>query len=685
MVHNSKNPDFVGYATKNDVKCSDGRIIRHDAFKDNDGMRVPLVWMHDHKNPDNVLGNVILHNQDDGVVCEGFLNDTDRANNVRKQLAHGDYTSLSIFANRLKQEGNNVVHGLIREVSLVLAGANPEASIMNVAIQHSGMDDEILDDTAIFYTGDDNTALEHADDIKKQTTEASTKAPSKEVKDTDMADDTSKTDDSEETVGDVMNTLTPKQKEVVTALIGMAISGEGLDDEEDDEVEHSDEGPMILVNKDDFDMEGDDVLKHNAFEQNGTVVAHSGIDTEERNEIFAKAYTAARRGSFQGRFMEALSDEVANSSDSSLAHAFDSGDAITTGANGYGAKTATTGSVSGDPTGVNKYGFGSYNSLKLLFPDAKLVGGIQALDNDESWVKTVLDGVGKSMFSRIKTISYDLGDDLTEADEAKVRARGYITGNMKFEQWYDLKSRETTPTTIYVKNRLDNDDLIDLGNNFDIVPFMWNNMRIKLNQEIARSILLGDGRTKTSVDKIDPRHIRPIVSESEAYRLSLAIPALPKVTDTDDVKTAWLNQFIDMVTVRMADMKGTGSPTMFVGRKTILRILTARDKIGHRLYNNLSDLASAIGVSSIVPMDQMDGYIRSDFDENDDELKRNVPIFGTIVNLADYNVGTDKGGEITTFNQFDIDFNQHKYLMEGRMSGALTKLKGAMTIELPKA
>lgn len=689
MATDKGKADFIGYATKNDVRCTDGRIIRHDAFKDNDGAQVPLVWMHDHKNPDNVLGHVVLHNKDDGVICEGYLNDTDRANNVRKQLVHGDYSSLSIFANHLKQRGSDVVHGLIKEVSLVLAGANPEASIMNVAIAHSDGEDEIIDDAAVIYSGDDNAFLEHADDIKDKASKTSKEASTKEeVKDKDMADNT---DDSDETVADVLDTLTPKQKNVVNALIGMALSeGDGDDaDEEDDSdtAEHSDfeddEDNIVILKHNAFgDQEGDS-LKHNAFEANGPVA--STIDMKERNELFHSAFIAAKRGSFQGHFMEALSDEVRQNSDSTLAHAFDTADKVIAESPSFGVKTDRTGAVTGDPTGINNYGFGSYNSLKLLFPDSKLVGGIQAMDSDESWVKSILDGVSKTAFSRIKTISYDLGDDLTAKDESKVRARGYLTGNMKFEQWYDLKQRETTPTTIYVKQKLDNDDLADLADNFDIIPFLWSNMRIKLNQEIARSILIGDGRENTSQDKINPTHIRPIVAENEAYRLSLKIDALPTATATDDVKSQWLNHFIDEFTVKTSDMRGTGTPSLYVGRKTILRILTARDKIGHRLYPNLTDLASAIGVNAIIPVDQLDGFVRKDFDGNTDPLKKDIPIFGIVVNLADYNVGTDKGGQITNFNQFDIDFNQYKYLMEGRMSGALTHLKGAMTIELPKA
>ena len=685
----SMKPDFIGYATKNDVECADGRIIRQDAFKDNDGQKVPLVWMHDHNNPDNVLGNVVLHNKPDGVECEGYLNDTPRAKNVRKQLIHGDYSSLSIFANKLVSHGNEVLHGVIREVSLCLAGANPKASIMNVAIAHSDGFDEELDDTAVIYSGDENSYLEHSYDSAISSQKDTKENPSKKtVKDTKMGNNQATEDDGkEETIQDVLDTMSDKQREVVNALVGMALDEEPDDTDdtnEDDEnaVKHSafsDDEPTILVAKNAFE-EGNS-MKHNAFEATGSA---SRVDISERNSLMHSAFVAAQRGSFQGHFMEALADEVSNNSDSSLAHAFDTAEASITG-DGYSAKTTRTGAVTNDPTGINKYGFGTYNSLKLLFPDAKLVGGMQVLDSDESWVQAVLGGVSKSPFARIKTLSYDLGDNLTEADEDKVRARGYLTGNMKFEQWYDLKGRETTPTTIYAKQKLDQDDLVDLADNFDIVPVLWNNMRLKLNQEIGLAITLGDGRESTSPDKVNPTHIRPLVSENEAYRIALPVDALPKASDSDDTKTAWLNKFIDDVTVGMSDMRGTGSPSMFVGRKTILRILTARDKIGHRLYANMAALADAIGVKEIIPMDQLDGYVRKNFDGNTDDAKKDQPLFGFITNLQDYNVGTDKGGNITSFNQFDIDFNQHKYLMEGRMSGAETKLKGIMTLELPKA
>jgi HK97 family phage prohead protease len=686
----NNKPDFVGYATRNDVECTDGRIIRQDAFKDNDGQKVPLVWMHDHNNPDNVLGNVVLHNKPDGVMCEGYLNSTPRAKNVREQLTHGDYSSLSIFANKLVSHGKDVVHGVIREVSLCLAGANPEASIMNVAIAHSDGFDDILEDTAVIYSGDDNSYLEHSDDSsiasKKDPKENSYK---KTVKDSKMAnaEQSQNEDDKEETIQDVLDTMSDKQREVVNALVGMALDEEpdntdDTNEDDEDAVKHSafsDDEPTILVAKNAFE-EGNS-MKHNAFEGTGSA---SRVDIPERNSLMHSAFVAAQRGSFQGHFMEALADEVSNNSDSSLAHAFDTAESSIAG-DGYSAKTTRTGAITNDPTGVNKYGFGTYNSLKLLFPDAKLVGGMQVLDSDESWVQAILGGVSKSPFARIKTLSYDLGDNLTEADEDKVRARGYLTGNMKFEQWYDLKGRETTPTTIYAKQKLDQDDLVDLADNFDIVPVLWNNMRLKLNQEIGLAITLGDGREATSPDKVNPTHIRPLVSENEAYRIALPVDALPKASDSDDTKTAWLNKFIDDVTVGMSDMRGTGSPSMFVGRKTILRILTARDKIGHRLYANMAALADAIGVKEIVPMDQLDGYVRKNFDGNTQDTKKDQPLFGFITNLQDYNVGTDKGGNITSFNQFDIDFNQHKYLMEGRMSGAETKLKGVMTLELPKA
>ena len=544
-----ENYDFSGYVTKNDLTCSDGRIIRRDAFKHNDGQTVPLVWMHQHNEPDNVLGHAVLENREDGVYAYAKFNDTERGKHSRLLVQHGDVTALSIYANKLKQIGADVLHGAIREVSLVLSGANPGAYIDNISMAHA---EEGLGE-AIIYTGeefdmdyyDNDYGFEHAE--------------------------------GEETIGEIFDTLNEKQKNVVYAMIGEALQNSK------NELKQS-------------DFEGEDnYMKHNVFE------GASMDDTHilSHGDIKSILDDAQKTGSLK----EAV-----------LAHA--------------------------DTYGIN--------DIDLLFPDAKnLTKEPTWVKRRTEWVNGVLTGVNKTPFSRIKTMTADI-----TADEA--RAKGYITGNMKKEEVFGLMKRVTTPTTIYKKQKLDRDDIVDITD-LDVVAWLKAEMRMMLDEEIARAILIGDGRDIEDEDKINETNIRPIVKDDNFYAHQVELDA----TDTDNL----VENFIRA----RKFYKGTGTPAFYTTTDVLLDMLLIKDKMGRRLYNTEDELAKALRVAKIVEVEVMEGY---KVDEK--------PLLGVMVNLNDYTLGADKGGQISMFDDFDIDYNQYKYLMETRASGALTLPKSAL-------
>lgn len=571
--------DFSGWATRANLKCSDGRTIMKDAFKHNDGQTVPLVWNHQHNDPNEVLGHALLENRDEGVYAYCKFNETESGKTAKLLVQHGDVDALSIYANQLKENMSNVIHGNIREVSLVLAGANPGAFIDSV-IMHG----EESDDEAIIYTGE-NISLQHANDEKKE----ESKDDKKTTDDPNKKEET-KTE-SEETVADVFNTLTDKQKTVVYAMIGQAL--EGADDEDKD-----DEG-------------GSETMKHNVFDkdtqnQEETVLNHAAMET-----IIGDA---KRYGSMKESF---------------LAHAQD-----------YGIE-----------------------NIDYLFPEAKTLNNTpEFIKRDMGWVSTVMSGVHHTPLSRIKSMFANITED-------DARANGYIKGKLKKEEVFSLLKRTTTPTTVYKKQKMDRDDVVDITD-FDVIAWLKSEMRMMLDEELARAFLVGDGRLASSDDKINEQNIRPIWKDEDLFTIKslVTVPSGGSLAE----------EFIDQSVRAMKDYKGSGSPTAFMTEEMLTECLLLKDTNKHRLYKNAEEVATAMRVSRIVTVPIMEGLKRT-VDSNTFELK------ALIVNLNDYNVGADKGGAVNMFDDFDIDYNQQKYLIETRCSGALTKPYSAIALEVKQA
>lgn len=574
--------DFSGWATRNNIRCSDGRTILKDAFKHNDGQTVPLVWNHDHNDPLNVLGHALLENRDEGVYAYCTFNDTDAGRNAKALVEHGDVTALSIYANQLKQQGPNVLHGAIREVSLVLAGANPGAFIDSI-IRHG----EESDEEAIIYTGEE-LVLEHSqhaivndknlDAIKDNFT-----PPSGDKKD----------EKSEKTVQDVFDTLNEEQKTVVYALIGQAL-------DESNQNENN-------------EKEGNDNMKHNVFDQ----------DQKEKENVLTHAdmETIISEGKRYGSLK-----------DSFLAH-------------------------------TAQYGI---DHIDYLFPDAKNVTNQpDFIKRDDSYVQKVLRGVHHTPFSRIKSTHANI-----TADEA--RAKGYIKGHLKKEEVFTLLKRTTTPTTIYKKQKMDRDDIIDITD-FDVVAYIKAEMRMMLDEEIARAILVGDGRSTSSDDKIPETNIRPIAKDEDLYTIKA-----PVAVAKDATEDAIAKAFIRTVIKTRKEYKGSGSPTLFTTEDMLTNCLLLEDNNGRIIYDSVDKLATTLRVKEIVPVEVMEGVTRT-------AGAKNLPLMAILVNLNDYYVGADKGGAINMFDDFDIDYNQEKYLIETRISGALVKPYSAIAFELDKA
>ena len=569
--------DFSGWATRNNIRCSDGRTILKDAFKHNDGQTVPLVWNHDHNDPLNVLGHALLENRDEGVYAYCTFNDTDAGRNAKALVEHGDVTALSIYANQLKQQGPNVLHGAIREVSLVLAGANPGAFIDSI-IRHG----EESDEEAIIYTGEE-LVLEHS-----QNTIVNDKNLD-EVKD----NFTPPSGNKEKTVQDVFDTLNEEQKTVVYALIGQA-----LDDSNQNE---------------NNEKEGNDNMKHNVFDQ----------DQKEKENVLTHAdmETIISEGKRYGSLK-----------DSFLAH-------------------------------TAQYGI---DHIDFLFPDAKNVTNQpDFIKRDDSYVQKVLRGVHHTPFSRIKSTHANI-----TAEEA--RAKGYIKGNLKKEEVFTLLKRSTTPTTIYKKQKMDRDDIVDITD-FDVVAYIKAEMRMMLDEEIARAILVGDGRSTASDDKINEQNVRPIAKDDDLYTIKKSVEVAKDATEDAIAKA-----FIRTVIKSRKEYKGSGSPTLFTTEDMLTNCLLLEDNNGRIIYDSVDKLATTLRVKEIVPVEVMEGVTRT-------AGAKNLPLMAILVNLNDYYVGADKGGAINMFDDFDIDYNQEKYLIETRISGALVKPYSAIAFELDKA
>lgn len=559
--------DFSGWATRTNLRCSDGRTILKDAFKANDGQTVPLVWNHRHNDPYNVLGHALLENRENGVYAYCTFNDTESGRNAKQLVEHGDVSALSIYANQLKQQGSNVLHGAIREVSLVLAGANPGAYIDSV-IKHG----EESDEEAIIYTGE-NIYLSHADNNEIQ--------PNSKEK--DYMEENKKKDENEETVKDIFDTLTEKQKTVVYAIIGQALEDAG-------------------VSKDSEDIKGGNSMKHNIFDND----EQQATDVLSHSEMTAILSDAKRYGSLR---------------ESVLAHGIE--------------------------------------QIDYLFPDAKTINDTpEFIKRDTSWVQKVMNGVHHTPFSRIKSIFANITED-------DARAKGYIKGHQKRDEVFSLLKRTTTPTTVYKKQKLDRDDVVDITD-FDVVAWLKSEMRMMLDEELARAFLIGDGRLSSSDDKINEQNIRPIVSDDDLYTIKAYVGVTANSTEDQKAKA-----FIRSAIKARKGYKGSGEPSLYTTEDMLTDCLLLEDSTGRIIYDSVEKLAKTLRVKEIVTVPVMEG------------AKGNAggDLLGIIVNLADYNVGADKGGAVNMFDDFDIDYNAQKYLIETRCSGALTKPYSAIAIE----
>jgi len=581
-------PDFSGYATKAGLKCSDGRTITPDAFKHQDKTTVPLVWQHGHNEPGNVLGHVTLEHRDDGVYAYGFFNDTDSAKNARTLVQHNDIKSLSIYANQLTEKAKQVLHGFIREVSLVLSGANPGALIDNITLAHADGDMVTLEDEAVIYTG---LELNHAD--------GSTQDPADTA---DIEDDV----ENSKTVQDVYDSMSPEQQAVVHYMVGAALEGESGDAAEHSSDDKSDDDKKELVH-DDNDKDGRRMTR-NVFEQSG----------EEQKEEKHTLTHDAMRG--------IISDAQRTGSLKEAVEAY-----------------------------ALKHGI---ENIDVLFPEARTIESTPEFDSRRvQWVAGVINGTRKSPFTRIKSLVADLTFE-------EARAKGYIKGNLKKEEFISASKRITTPTTVYKKQRLDRDDIIDITD-FDVVVWLKSEMRLLLDEELARAVLVGDGRDMADEDHIlDPvgapqgAGIRSILNDDDLYAATLNV-------NIDDANST-PSEIVDAIVGGMRLYKGSGTPTLYTTLPYITDFLLQRDTLGRRLYSSIAEVASEMGVSSIVAVEVMEDY---------------PDVVGIIVNLTDYTLGTDKGGEVNFFDFFDIDYNQYKYLLETRCSGALTKVRSALVIK----
>ena len=600
--------DFSGYVTKNDLRCSDGRVIRHGAFKDCDGMKVPLVWQHQHNSPENVLGHVMLENRDDGVYGYATCNDTPNGEQAKALVQHGDIASFSIYANKLKQQGSDVVHGVIREVSLVLSGANPGAKIDNLAFAHGDGSYETVEDEAIIYT---DSALFHADDSVD-----------------DGGDD--------ETVEDVFNTLSEKQKNVVYAIIGAALEGQGG---EGGSVQHAD------TEEDNPDETVEDVFNTLSEKQKNVVYAIIGAALEGQGG-------EAAHYDYEGDFMKYNVFDAASNEDTVLTHS-DMENIIGIAKRNGSLKEAALDYLNDDDEALAH----GITDIDILFPEAQMLGGEKPgfVQRRMEWVGQVMGAVHKSPFARVKSNAANI-----TMEEA--RARGYIKGNQKLEEQFTLLKRTTDPQTIYKLQKLDRDDIIDITD-FDVVAWMKGEMRMMLDEEIARAILFGDGRSAASNDKISEDHIRPVWTDDEVYAEHTVLASSTSTTDV-----------IDAIIRAKKGYKGSGRPVMYIGTDLLTEMRLLKDGDGYRRYKNDQELADDLRVSKIVEVELMDGMTRTV-----NGVTRTLGCI--IVNLADYNVGANKGGEVTLFDDFDLNFNKYEYLIETRCSGALYQPKSALVIE----
>lgn len=590
--------DFSGWATRNDLRCADGRVIRRDAFKVQDGQKVPLVWNHQHNDVAKVLGHAILMNKKEGVYTECYFNNSRSAKDAKEAVIHGDVTALSIWANNLEQVGNDVIHGTIREVSLVLAGANPGAYIESVVAHGEPMDDG--DEEGIFYTND-NIFLSHSIDDSDDEEE--------EEEDEDMAN---------KTVAEVFDELTDEQKQAVAIIVGQAIEDAQNEDDEEEE-------------------EDDEDMKHNIFDSEENTGGYGILSHSDMDAIFQNARQI-------GSFREAM-------------HNFEDENDVLIHAVPTDGMTGPSSSTSSQNYGIR--------DMDMLFPEYHNLNQTPTfISREMGWVSKVMSRVHRTPFARIKSMFADITED-------EARARGYIKGNLKKEEVFTLLKRTTDPQTIYKRQKFDRDDLIDAT--IDTISWVRAEMKTMLDEEIARAILIGDGRATDSNDHIKHDKIRPIITEPAIFntvvKVSVPYDATEEVVAKETIKA--------VIRARKY-YKGTGSPDFWSFEDTITEMLLLEDGIGHKLYKTETELATALRVKELIPVEPMTGQ-KLTIDSKE------YPLIGIICNLADYNVGTDRGGEVKWYDDFDIDYNQQKYLVETRMSGALIRPFSAITVVLDRA
>lgn len=618
--------DFSGYATKAGLRCSDGLTIMPDAFKHQDQARVPLVWQHGHSDPENVLGHAILENRPDGVYTYGFFNSTAKAAHTRELLEHRDITMLSIWANQLIKRSGQVLHGAIREVSLVLSGANPGALIENVTIRHSDGEETTLDDEVIIYTG---LELEHTsiDDSIDNSTDDSTDNSKDDSKDDSVNDsvDEIQEDEVDLTVQDVYDSMTDEQREVVHMMLGEALSHAKGDDDDD-------EGETVQDVYDSMSEKQKQVLHFmigEALESAKSTVAQDNMQNDNDD-------TQDQEGSTMANVFEkgAAKDELPI-----LSHA---------DMQGIFADAMKSGSLKDT---IQEYALShGIENIDVMFPDAQSLSSTpEVLKRRNEWVAQFLGACRKSPFSRTKTINADL--TLEEA-----RAKGYVKGALKKEEFFGVTKRITTPTTIYKKQKLDRDDVIDITD-FDVIVWLKGEMRYMLDEELARAILISDGRDVAHEDKINEGNIRPISKDHELYVTTINVNVGDASSSSQEI--------IDAIITNRRYYRGTGVPTMYTSELWISKLLLIRDTTGRRIYKSLAELALELRVNDIVSVDVME-------EEPD--------LIAVIVNPVDYVIGADKGGQVNMFDDFDIDYNAYKYLIETRCSGALVKLKSGLVV-----
>lgn len=623
-------PDFSGWATRNDTKCADGVTIRQNAFAEQSGKKVPLVWQHKHEEPVALLGHAYLENRPEGVYAYAYCNDTESGEHAKNVVRHGDVSNFSIFANKLKKIGQNIMHGTIREVSLVLAGANPGAIIDVPYIEHVYSDEDITE--AYIYHDDDELYVSHSDDGGKM---------------------------DNRTVGDVVDSMTDEQRDAMEFMIQASLeealshSDEDYDDDDEEYVYVDEDGNVVDVDDDDdvvdIDVDDDEDDEEYVYvDEDGNVVDVDEEDDNVRHNVFENDYEGYTDDYISHAEFAAVVENASKSGRSSLGAALN---------DAFGEDTIQHAFPTNEGGGEQKYGM---SNIEYLFPDYRMTEDMPGfIKRDTGWISNFLNAAYRSPFSRIKSVFANITED-------EARAKGYVKGKEKVEEVFILLKRVTAPCTVYKKQKIDRDDILDITS-FDVVRLIKAEMRIMLDEEIARAALIGDGRAASHQDKIKEDGIRPIAKDASLYNIRLDLTA----KNTDDA-TVRAQKFIDNIIRKRKEYKGTGMPTLYITEDMLADLQLMRDTTGRDLFTSVDQIANKLRVKEIVAVPVFDGF----------KLDDTKPLVGIIVNPYDYGFGTDKGGEVSMFDDFDIDFNQYKYLMETRCSGALRVPYSAITITM---